>query len=258
MDKFILGGYEFQSRLLAGTGKFSNKNLIKPMLKSSGIEIITMTLRRINFQNPKENILNYIPKDMILLPNTSGARTAIEAVKIANIAREAGCGNFIKIEIINDLKYFMPNNWETIKATKLLVDDGFVVLPYMMPDIVAAKKLEDAGAAAVMPLGSPIGSNRGILTKHLIEMILENNRVPVIVDAGIGRPSDAAIAMEMGCDAVLVNTAIATAHNPVRMGKAFSLAVKAGREAYLSKIAEEKKYANASSPLTGFLFGGDK
>ena len=258
MDKFILKGHEFGSRLLTGTGKFSDKNLVAPMLEASRSQIITMALRRINFQNPKENILNYIPKHITLLPNTSGARTAEEAVKIARIAREAGCGDFIKIEIINDSQYLMPDNSETIKATKILADEGFIVLPYMMPDLIAAKRMEDAGAAAVMPLGSPIGSNRGIVTKPLIEMMLENNRVPIIVDAGIGRPSDAAIAMEMGCDAVLVNTAIATAQDPVKMGRAFALAVEAGREAFLAKIAEEKKYASASSPLTGFLFRGDK
>ncbi|MGF6906550.1 thiazole synthase [Fusobacterium sp. PH5-44] len=258
MDKLVLGNYEFHSRLLTGTGKFSDKNLVTPMLKSSGSQIITMALRRVNFKNPKENILNYIPKEITLLPNTSGSRTAEEAIKLAYIAREAGCGNFIKIEIIKDSKYLMPDNWETLKATKILADDGFVVLPYMMPDIIVAKKLEDAGASAVMPLGAPIGSNKGILTKYLIEMILENNRVPIIVDAGIGKPSDAAIAMEMGCDAVLVNTAIATAQDPVRMGRAFSLAVEAGREAYLAKLADENKYAVASSPLTGFLFGDDE
>ena len=258
MDEFILGGKPFQSRLLTGTGKFADKNLVAPMLEASGSQIITMSLRRVNFQNPKENILNYIPKETTLLPNTSGARNAKEAIKIAQIAREAGCGNFIKIEIINDSKYLMPDNWETIEATRVLASEGFIVLPYMMPDIVVAKRLEDAGAAAVMPLGSPIGSNRGILTKDLVEMILENNRVPVIVDAGIGKPSDAAIAMEMGCDAVLINTAIATAQDPVRMGRAFSLAVEAGREGYLAKLAEENKYASASSPLTGFLFGGQE
>lgn len=258
MDKFILKGHEFGSRLLTGTGKFSDKNLVAPMLEASGSQIITMALRRINFQNPKENILNYIPKHITLLPNTSGARTAEEAVKIARIAREAGCGDFIKIEIINDSQYLMPDNSETIKATKILADEGFIVLPYMMPDLIAAKRMEDAGAAAFMPLGSPIGSNRGIVTKPLIEMMLETNRVPIIVDAGIGKPSDAAIAMEMGCDAVLVNTAIATAQDPVKMGRAFSLAVEAGREAFLAKIAEEKKYASASSPLTGFLFRGDE
>ncbi|MBR8701059.1 Thiazole synthase [Fusobacterium sp. DD29] len=257
MDELVLKGRKFGSRLLTGTGKFSDKNLVAPMLEASKSEIITMALRRINFTNPKENILNYIPKNMTLLPNTSGARNAEEAVKIAHIAREAGCGDFIKIEIINDNKYLMPDNAETVKATKILADEGFIVLPYIMPDLVTAKKLEEAGAAAVMPLGSPIGSNRGIITKELIEMMLENSKLPVIVDAGIGKPSDAAMAMEMGCDAVLVNTAIATAQDPVRMGRAFALAVEAGREAFLSKMAEEKKYASASSPLTDFLDLGD-
>ena len=191
-----------------------------------------------------------------MLPNTSGARTAEEAIKIARIAREAGCGDFIKIEIINDSKYLMPDNSETIKATKVLADEGFIVLPYIMPDLITAKRLEDAGAAAVMPLGSPIGSNRGILTKPFVEMLLENNRVPIIVDAGIGN-HQIAIAMEMGCDAVLVNTAIGTAQDPVKMGRAFALAVEAGREAFLAQLAEEQKYASASSPLTGFLFRGE-
>lgn len=258
MDKLVLKGHEFESRLLTGTGKFSDKNLIAPMLEASGSNIITMALRRVNFANPKENVLNYIPKGITLLPNTSGARNAEEAIKIARIAREAGCGDFIKIEIINDMKYLMPDNEETIKATKVLADEGFIVLPYMTPDLIAAKRLEEAGAAAVMPLGAPIGSNKGLLTKPLIEMINENKRVPVIVDAGIGAPSQAAEAMEMGVDAVLVNTAISTAEDPVKMGEAFAMAVKAGRMAYLAKLAKTSKYANASSPLTNFLFRGDK
>ena len=258
MDKLVLKGHEFESRLLTGTGKFSDKNLIAPMLKASGSNIITMALRRVNFSNPKENVLNYIPKDVTLLPNTSGARNAEEAIKIARIAREAGCGDFIKIEIINDMKYLMPDNEETIKATKVLADEGFIVLPYIVPDLITAKKLEEAGAAAVMPLGSPIGSNKGLQTKALIEMINENKKVPVIVDAGIGTPSQAAEAMEMRVDAVLVNTAISTAEDPVKMGEAFALGVKAGRMAYLSKLAKTSKYANASSPLTDFLFRGEK
>lgn len=258
MDKLILKGHEFESRLLTGTGKFSDKNLIAPMLEASKSNIITMALRRINFDNPKENILNYIPKGITLLPNTSGARNAEEAVKIAKIAREAGCGDFIKIEIINDMKYLMPDNEETVKATKILADEGFIVLPYIMPDLITAKKLEEAGAAAVMPLGAPIGSNKGLLTKPLIEMLNDNKRLPIIVDAGIGAPSQAAEAMEMGVDAVLVNTAISTAEDPVMMGKAFAMAVEAGRMAYLAKLAKTSKYANASSPLTDFLFRGDK
>ena len=258
MDKLELKGHEFESRLLTGTGKFSDKNLIAPMLEASGSNIITMALRRVNFANPKENVLNYIPKGITLLPNTSGARNAEEAIKIARIAREAGCGDFIKIEIINDMKYLMPDNEETIKATKVLAEEGFIVLPYMTPDLIAAKRLEEAGAAAVMPLGAPIGSNKGLLTKPLIEMINENKRVPVIVDAGIGAPSQAAEAMEMGVDAVLVNTAISTAEDPVMMGKAFAMAVEAGRMAYLAKLAKTSNYASASSPLTDFLFRGYK
>ena len=258
MDKLILKGHEFESRLLTGTGKFSDKNLIAPMLEASKSNIITMALRRINFDNPKENILNYIPKGITLLPNTSGARNAEEAVKIARIAREAGCGDFIKIEIINDMKYLMPDNEETVKATKILAAEGFIVLPYIMPDLITAKKLEEAGAAAVMPLGAPIGSNKGLLTKPLIEMLNDNKKLPIIVDAGIGAPSQAAEAMEMGVDAVLVNTAISTAEDPVMMGKAFAMAVEAGRMAYLAKLPKTSKYANASSPLTDFLFRGDK
>ena len=254
MDKLILGGREFGSRLLTGTGKFGDKNLIPKMLDESKSEIITMALRRVDFSNPGENILNFIPKHMTLLPNTSGARNAEEAIKIARIAREAGCGDFIKIEVINDMKYLMPDNEESIKATKILAKEGFIVLPYMCPDLISAKRFEEAGAAAIMPLGSAIGSNRGIETKYLIEMIIDNTKLPVIVDAGIGRPSQAAEAMEMGAAAVLVNTAIATAKDPVKMGKAFAKAVEAGRDAYLAEMAEKINTASASSPLTGFLF----
>ena len=253
MDILKIGNREFSSRLLSGTGKFRDKNDIKKMLEKSGSQIITIALRRVNLENPQDNILEYIPKHIALLPNTSGARNAQEAVRIAHIAREAGCGDFIKIEVIHDAKYLMPDNEETIKATKILVKDGFTVLPYINPDIVTCKKLEDAGASVVMPLGSPIGSNAGLQTKHMLEMIINNSNIPVIVDAGIGLPSHATQAMEMGADAVLVNTAIATAQNPALAGEAFSLAVKAGRMAYLSKIEKQKSYARASSPLTGFL-----
>ncbi len=253
MDKLVLGGIEFESRLLTGTGKFADKNDIPKMLKESESEIITMALRRVDLDNKDENILNFVPKEITLLPNTSGARNAQEAIKIARIAREVGCGNFIKIEIINDMKYLMPDNEETIKATKVLAEEGFIVLPYMTPDLISGLKLKEAGAAAVMPLGSPIGSNRGIETKGIIEIMIENIDLPIIVDAGIGKPSQAAEAMEMGAAAVLVNTAISCSPNPPQMGKAFSLAVKAGRLAYLAKMATRTKYANASSPLTGFL-----
>ena len=252
-DNLKIGNKIFTNRLLTGTGKFSSKKLITEMLQASGSEMITVALRRVDFAAGNDNILEFIPKNVTLLPNTSGARTAEEAVRIARIAREAGCGDFIKIEIITDTKYLMPDNEETLKATKILADEGFYVLPYVMPDLTYSYKLVEAGAAAVMPLGSPIGSNRGIKLKEIIEILIENIDIPVIVDAGIGRPSQAAEAMEMGADAVLVNTAISAAADPVAMGKAFSLAVEAGRLAYLAKIAEESKTANASSPLTGFL-----
>jgi len=254
MDKLSLGNKTFNSRLLTGTGKFGDKSLIPKMLESSRSEIITVALRRVNINNSEENILNFIPKNITLLPNTSGARTAEEAVKIARIARAAGCGEFIKIEIINDMKYLMPDNEETIKATKILAAENYIVLPYMNPDVIAAKKLEDAGAAAVMPLGSPIGSHQGLQTKHLIEILIENSNVPIIVDAGIGKPSHAADAMEMGADAVLVNSAIACSEDPVLMGQAFHKAVEAGRECYIAGAKEKIRFAEASSPLTGFIF----
>ena len=254
MDReLVLGGKVFKSRLFVGSGKYSTNAIIPDVMKESNSEMITVAVRRVNPSMESENILNHIPKEVTLLPNTSGARNAEEAVRIARIARAAGCGDFIKIEVINDMRYLMPDNEETIKATKILADEGFIVLPYFMPDLVAARKLEEAGAAAVMPLGSPIGSNRGIRMRDIIEMIIEHATVPVIVDAGIGKPSHAAEAMEMGADGVLVNTAIAVAGNPVKMAKAFSMAVEAGRAAYLSEMAEERKEASSSSPLTGFL-----
>ncbi len=253
MDILKIANHEFSSRLLTGTGKFRDKNDIKEMLDKSGSQIITIALRRVNLENPQDNILNYIPSNITLLPNTSGARDAQEAVRIAHIAKEAGCGNFIKIEVIHDAKYLMPDNDETVKATEILAKEGFIVLPYISPDIVTCKKLEDAGASAVMPLGSPIGSNSGLETRYLLEMIIDNSNLPVIVDAGIGLPSHASQAMEMGADGVLINTAIATAGNPALMAEAFAMAVKAGRVAHLSKVQKSSRYANASSPLTGFL-----
>jgi thiazole synthase len=246
---------EFTNRLFTGTGKFSSHELITPMLEASGSQMITVALRRVDPTAANENILNFIPPSVTLLPNTSGARTASEAVRIARIAREAGCGNFIKIEIITDMKYLLPDNHETVMATQILAKEGFVVLPYMMPDITVTRQLYDAGAAAVMPLGSPIGTNRGLEMKPMLKRIIEMSKLPVVVDAGIGRPSQAAEAMEMGASAVLVNTAIATADDPVKAGLAFSLAVKAGRTAYLCGMADRKKDAKASSPLTSFLRG---
>ncbi|PIE69189.1 MAG: thiazole synthase [Deltaproteobacteria bacterium] len=248
-----LGAISFSSRLFTGTGKFADNSKIKPMLAASGSELITVALRRIDLGAGADNILEYIPDNVTLLPNTSGARTAEQAIRTARIAREAGCGDFIKIEVITDAKYLMPDNWETLKATEVLARDGFTVLPYVLPDLPLGKRLEDAGAAAVMPLGAPIGTNRGLETKALIAMLIENCRLPIVVDAGIGLPSQAAAAMEMGADAVLVNTAIATADDPVAMGEAFGLAVQAGRMAWLAEAAATSITARASSPLTGFL-----
>ena len=252
-DTLILGGIEFTNRLFTGTGKFPDKNVIPKILKSSSSQMITVALRRVDTQAQEENILNYISKDIVILPNTSGARNADEAVLLARLAREAGCGDFIKIEVINDNKYLFPDNEETIKATKILAAEGFIVLPYMMPDLIAARKLTEAGAAAIMPLGSPIGSNLGMQTIDMIKILIENIDLPIIVDAGIGKPSQAASAMEIGADAVLVNSAISNAGNPEMMAEAFDMAVKAGRMAYLSKMAQENEHAQASSPLTGFL-----
>jgi thiazole synthase len=252
-EHLILGGHAFTSRLFTGTGKFAAKEWIPRMLAASESEMITVALRRIDSGAASENILDFIPEQVVLLPNTSGARTAEEAVRIARIAREAGCGNFIKIEVITDMKYLMPDNFETLRASEILAREDFIVLPYVLPDLTLAKKLEDAGAAAIMPLGAPIGTNRGLETKSLLALLIENCRVPVVVDAGIGRPSHAAEAMEMGADAVLVNTAIATAQDPALMGRAFALAVQAGRLAYLGRMAMESRTARASSPLTGFL-----
>jgi thiazole synthase len=253
-DSLVLGGVEFTNRLFTGTGKFPTKELIPKILESSKSQMITVALRRVDTSKEEENILNYIPKNVVLLPNTSGARNAQEAVVLAKLAREAGCGNFIKIEVINDMKYLFPDNEETIKATEILAKDGFVVLPYMMPDLIVAKRLEDAGASAIMPLGSPIGSNRGLETKEMIKILIENSTLPIVVDAGIGKPSQACEAMELGADAVLVNSAIANAKDPKDMAKAFSLAVEAGRIAYKAKLAQKRDTAIASSPLTGFLY----
>ena len=252
-DILKIGAKEFKNRLFTGTGKFASKNLIPKMLEASCSEMITVAMRRIDFAAKAENILEFIPKNVTILPNTSGARNSEEAVRIARIAREAVCNDFVKIEIITDSKYLMPDNYETLKATEILAKEGFIVLPYIMPDLILAKRLEDAGASAIMPLGSPIGSNRGLRTKEIVEMIIENCKVPVIVDAGIGKPSQAAECMEMGADAVLVNTAISSAEDPILMGKAFSMAVESGRYAYLAEFAEESKIAVASSPLTDFL-----
>lgn len=253
MDELVIGDKKISNRLFVGTGKFGSYGLMRDALEKSGAEVVTVALRRVDLGSKSDNPLDFIPKNCILMPNTSGARNAEEAVRIARIARMSGCGNWVKIEIVSDQKYLLPDNFETLKATKVLADEGFVVLPYMSPDLTVARKLVEAGAAVVMPLGSPIGSNRGIKTKELVRILVEEMPVPVIVDAGIGRPSEAAECMEMGCAAVLVNTAIATARDPCGMARAFKDAVSAGRLAYLSGTPSTQEYACASSPLTGFL-----
>ncbi|WP_026478769.1 thiazole synthase [Alkaliphilus transvaalensis] len=255
MDELIIGGTSLKSRLLIGTGKYASNKMMPKVIESCGTQVVTMAVRRVDLEGKEENILEYIPKDIILLPNTSGARNADEAIRIARLARAMGCGNWIKIEVISDNKYLLPDNFETIKATEVLAKEGFIVLPYMNPDLMAAKAMEAAGAAAVMPLGAPIGTNRGLRTKEMVQILIDEIKVPIIVDAGIGKPSQAVEAMEMGAAAVLVNTAIASSDNPIDMAKAFGLAVEAGRLAYLSKVGPERKLANASSPLTGFLSG---
>lgn len=250
-DKLVIGGHEFTSRFILGSGKY-NLDLIEAAVKNAGAEIITLALRRAN-TGSSENILDFIPKHVTLLPNTSGARTADEAVRIARLAREIGCGDFVKIEVIRDSKYLLPDNYETIKATEILAKESFIVLPYMYPDLNTARDLVNAGAAAVMPLAAPIGSNKGLATKDFIRILIEEISLPIIVDAGIGRPSQACEVMEMGAAAVMANTAIATAGDIPAMAEAFGKAIQAGRTAYLSGLGRVINNASASSPLTDFL-----
>ena len=254
MNKLVIGGREFNSRLFVGTGKFSSNPLMEKAIIASGSEMVTVAMKRVDMQNPEDDILVHINRDHIqLLPNTSGVRDAEEAVLAAQLAREAFGTNFIKLEIHPDPKYLLPAPIETLKATEVLAKMGFVVLPYIQADPVLCKRLEEAGAATVMPLGAPIGTNKGIITRDLIEIIIEQSNIPVVIDAGIGAPSHAAEAMEMGADAVLVNTAIAIAGNPEQMALAFKQAVEAGRLAYESGLGAQRRHAEASSPLTSFL-----
>ena len=251
-DRLIIGGHEFTSRFILGSGKYS-LNLIEAAVKDAGAEIITLAVRRANTKE-QENIMDYIPKGITLLPHTSGARTAEEAVRIARLARELGCGNFVKIEIMRDSKYLLPDNEQTVKATDILANEGFVVMPYMYPDLNVARDLVNAGAAAVMPLASPIGSNKGLATKEFIQILIDEIDLPIIVDAGIGKPSQACEAMEMGAAAIMANTALATAGNLPLMASAFREAIDAGRKAYLSGLGRVlTRGASASDPLTGFL-----
>ncbi|MCR5345053.1 MAG: thiazole synthase [Lachnospiraceae bacterium] len=251
-DKLIIGGHEFNSRFILGSGKYSMK-LIEAAIKDAGAEIITLAVRRANTKE-QESILDYIPKGITLLPNTSGARNAEEAVRIARLARELGCGDFVKIEIMRDSKYLLPDNRETIKATEILAKEGFIVMPYMYPDLNVARDLVNAGAASVMPLAAPIGSNKGLATKEFIQILIDEIDLPIIVDAGIGRPSQACEAMEMGAAAIMANTALATAGDLPVMASAFKSAIEAGRMAYLAGVGRVlTRGASASDPLTGFL-----
>ena len=251
-DQLIIGGHAFTSRFILGSGKYSLE-LVSAAVEKAGAEIITLALRRAN-TGGTDNILDYIPEGVTLLPNTSGARNAEEAVRIARLAREMGCGDFVKIEVIHDTRYLLPDNYETARATEILARECFVVMPYMYPDLNAARDMQSAGAAAVMPLGAPIGSNKGICTRDFIQILIDEIDLPVIVDAGIGKPSQACEAMEMGAAAVMANTAIATAGDIPVMAEAFKKAIEAGRAAYLSGMGRVLETGSAaSSPLTGFL-----
>ena len=250
-DTLVLGGQEFTSRFILGSGKYS-LDLIKASVENAGAQIITLALRRANVGGT-----DYIPEGVTLLPNTSGARNADEAVRIARLSREVGCGNFVKIEIMRDSKYLLPDNQETIKATEILAKEGFVVMPYMYPDLNVARDLYNAGAASIMPLAAPIGSNKGLCTKEFIRILIDEIDLPIIVDAGIGSPSQACEAMEMGAAAVMANTAIATAGDIPAMAEAFKKAIEAGRTAYLSGLGRVlDKGGSASSPLTGYIQDG--
>ena len=253
-DTLNIGGVALRSRLFIGTGKYGSDSLIPAVAEASGSEVITVAMRRV--EPGQQGIMGHIPPQMRLLPNTSGARNAEEAVRLARLARAAGCGNWVKIEVISDTRHLLPDGYETARATEILVKEDFVVLPYINPDLYVARACAEAGAAAVMPLGAPIGTNRGLRTREMIAILIEEMDVPIVVDAGIGRPSQACEAMEMGAAACLVNTAIASADDPVRMAAAFRAAVEAGRAAWLAGAGAVKARgtgAEASSPLTGFL-----
>ena len=255
-DPFILGGVTLTSRLFIGTGKYGADSLIPAVAEASGAEVITVAMRRVGKQQDTQGIMGHIPAHMRLLPNTSGARTADEAVRLARLARAAGCGDWIKIEVISDTRHLLPDGYETARATEVLANEGFTVLPYINPDLYVARACAAAGATAIMPLGAPIGTNRGLRTKEMVGILIEEMDLPIIVDAGIGRPSQACEAMEMGAAACLVNTAIASSSDPVSMARAFGAAVRAGRDAWLAgpgAVKAQAQGAEASSPLTGFL-----
>ncbi len=251
-DTLLIKDVELKSRLFIGTGKYSRDDLLPEVCRESGAEVVTVAMRRVD--GTGAGIMGHIPPGMRLLPNTSGARNAEEAVRLARLARAAGCGDWIKIEVISDTRYLLPDGYETAKATEILAKEGFTVLPYINPDLYVARACAQAGASAIMPLGAPIGTNRGLRTKEMLGILIEESDLPVIVDAGIGAPSQACEAMEMGADACLVNTGIASSKDPAGMARAFRLAVEAGRAAYLSGLGNTHSGgAVASSPLTGFL-----
>ena len=250
-DQLVIAGRSFRSRLILGTGKYDSFETMRDALAASGAEMVTVAVRRIDFDAPGEDITAYLPEDVLLLPNTSGCETADEAVRTARLARAGGLPDWIKLEVIPDPRYLLPDPVETLRAAELLVADGFTVLPYVLPDPVLARKLEEVGCATVMPLAAPIGSGRGLKLKDSIRIMIEQAEVPVVVDAGLGSPSHAAEAMELGADAVLVNTAIASAEDPVEMAFAFKLAVEAGRRAYRAGIMSETLTAQPSSPVGG-------
>ena len=255
MSELTIGGRAFRSRLFVGTGKYPSNTVMEEAIKASGTEMVTLAMKRVDLADaPADDMLRHVALPGIqLLPNTSGVRNAQEAVLAAQLARDAFGTNFIKLEIHPDPKYLFPDPIETLAATEALAADGFIVLPYVQADLVLCKRLEDAGAAAVMPLAAPIGTNKGLVTRHMLEIIIDEARVPVVVDAGLGAPSHAAEAMELGADAVLVNTAIAVAGDPVAMARAFAKAVEAGREAFEAGLGAVSHSAEASSPLTSFL-----
>lgn len=253
-DPLKIGDVELSSRLFIGTGKYGNDALIPQVCRASGARVITVAMRRV--EKGQKGIMAHIPPDMILLPNTSGARTAEEAVRLAHLARAAGCGNWIKIEVISDSRHLLPDGYETAKATEMLAREGYIVLPYINPDLYVARACMEAGAAAIMPLGAPIGTNRGLRTREMLAILIDEIDLPIIVDAGLGKPSQACEAMEMGAAACLVNTAISSAGDPVIMAAAFKDGVEAGRKAFLATPGHVRKIgesAAASSPLTGFL-----
>ena len=250
-----IAGHSFKSRLLVGTGKFSSPQVMRDAIEASGSEMVTVALRRVDLDDPVDDIMSALDREKyVFLPNTSGARDAEEAIRLARMARASGGGDWLKLEVTPDPKTLLPDPIETLKATEILVKEGFNILPYMNADPILALKLQDAGAAAVMPLGAPIGTNLGLLTRFQVEIIIDQARVPVIVDAGLGAPSHAAEAMEIGADAVLVNTAMAVAGDPIRMARAFAMAVEAGREAYESGLGRTRSEASASSPEAGLGF----